>query len=111
MLKSFSGLSQQMFVKPFKDMLFTIYNFAEEEFYIHNLRGLGYDCSIDDLEFMFLDRKNINDNEIVLFKNYIEELQDNKPIVDILLYRGKNGIVPIVIKPKSVELDKVFAEE
>ena len=45
-----------MFDKPFKDMLFTIYNFADEERYTYNLSKLGYDSNIDNLEFAILDK-------------------------------------------------------
>ena len=84
MLKSYNGLTQQMFEKPFRDMLFSIYNFAEEEFYIHGLKNLGFDSDIDNLEFMSLDTDNVTN--------------------------GKKGILPIVIKPKSVDLEDVLKE-
>lgn len=109
MLKSFGGLTQQLFEKPFKNMLFSVYNFAEEEFYILKLKNFGYDCDIDDLEYMVLDKGEINNNEILQFKSYIEdELQMGKPIIGVLPYKGKNGIVPVVVKPKEVKLDNVF---
>lgn len=109
MLKSFGGLTQQMFEKPFKNMIFSVYNFAEEEFYIHKLKNLGYDCDIDDLEYMTIDKNGANNNEISLFKSYIEnELQMGKVIVGVLLYKGKNGIVPVVVKPKSIDLEDIF---
>jgi len=109
MLKSFGGLTQQMFEKPFKNMLFSVYNFAEEEFYIHKLRSFGYDCDIDDLEYMTIDKNGANDSEVGLFKNYIEdEIQNGKPIVGILLYKGKNGSVPVVVKPKNVDITSIL---
>jgi len=112
MLKSYNGLTQQMFEKPFRNMLFSIYNFAEEEFYIHGLQNLGFDNDIDNLEFMSLDTENVSGNDILLFKQYIEkELQKDKVIVGVLLYKGKKGILPIVIKPKSVDIEDVLKEK
>lgn len=110
MLKDFSGLTQQLFKKPFRNMLFTIYNFADDEFYIHNLRNLGYDVDIDDLEFLSLDAKGISLDEIKNFKNYIENtIQNGSAIVGILLYKGKYGkIVPIAIKPKTINIVDVI---
>lgn len=112
MLKSYNGLTQQMFEKPFRNMLFSIYNFAEEEFYIHGLKNLGFDSDIDNLEFMSLDTENISGNEILLFKQYIEkELQNDNVVVGVLLFKGKKGILPIIIKPKSVDLEDALKEK
>lgn len=110
MLNDFDGLTQQLFEKPFRNMLFTIYNFAEEDFYIHNLRNLGYDGDIDELEFISLDAKGISVGEIRDFKNYIEKvIQNESVVVGILLYKGKYGqIVPIAIKPKKVNITDVI---
>jgi hypothetical protein len=112
MLKVFNGLTQQLFEKDFRDMLFSIYNFAEEEYYISRLKGLGYDYDIDSLEFMFLDSSNITDDNILeSFKRYIEtDLQKENVIIGILLYKGKNGIVPVAIKPKNVNLSDILRE-
>lgn len=112
MLKSFNGLTQQLFEKPFRDMLFSIYNFAEEEFYIHGLEKLGYDSSIENLEFITIDTDKATINDILLFKKYIEsELQKDFVIVGILLYKGKRGTLPIAIKPKSVDIEDVLKEK
>lgn len=112
LLKSFNGLTQQMFEKPFKDMLFGIYNFAEEEFYIHGLKNLGYDGDIDSLEFIALDRNNCTNNEIKLFKQYVEEdLQKSRVVIGVLLFKGKKEIVPIVVKPKSVRIEDFLKEK
>ena len=111
MLKSFNGLTQQMFEKPFRNMLFSIYNFAEEEFYIHGLKNLGYDTDIDNLEFMSLETENITNSDILLFKQYVEtDLQKDNVIIGVLLFKGKKGTLPIVIKPKSVDIEDVLKE-
>ena len=111
MLKSFNGLTQQLFEKPFRKMLYSIYNFAEEEFYIHNLKKLGFESDVDSLEFMSLDVKDVSSNDILLFKQYIEEeLQKSNVIVCVLLYKSSKGSVPIVIKPKSVDIEDVLKE-
>ena len=112
MLKSFGGLTQQIFEKPFRKMLYSIYNFAEDEFYIHRLKNFGYDVDVDNLEFISLDADNINTNEMLLFKQYIErDLQKDNVIVGVLLYKGKKGFVPIVIKPKSIDIEDVLKEK
>lgn len=111
MLKSFNGLTQQLFEKPFRSMLYSIYNFAEEEFYIHGLKKLGYENDVDSLEFISLDIDGISNNEILLFKQYIEsDLQMGNVIVGVLLYKGKKGVLPIVIKPKSIDIEDVLRE-
>ena len=112
MLKSFNGLTQQMFEKPFRDMLYSIYNFAEEEFYIHGLKNLGYENDVDSLEFISLDIDGISNNEIALFKQYIEnDLQNGNVIVCVLLFKGKKGVLPIVVKPKSIDIEDVLKEK
>ena len=112
MLKSFNGLTQQMFEKPFRDMLYSIYNFAEEDFYIHGLSKLGYESDVDSLEFIMLDVDAINYNELLLFKQYVEsDLQKGNVIVGVLLYKGKKGILPIVVKPKSIDIEDVLKEK
>lgn len=111
MLKSFNGLTQQLFEKDFRNMLFGVYNFAEEEYYIHNLSKLGYDSDIDSLEFITLDMNGANNNDLVSFRQYIEdELQKGKAVVDVLFYSSKKGIVPVVIKPKDVNIEDILKE-
>lgn len=107
MLKDFSGLTKQLFEKPFKNMLFSIYNFADDEFYIHNIRQNGYpDIGIEDLEYMILDTKGVPISEIKSFKYYIEEdIQKNSVIIGVLIYKEK---YPVVIKPKSVDVFEVI---
>lgn len=106
-IKSFNGLTQQMFEKPFRDMLFTIYNFAEEERYTHNLKRLGYDNDIESLEFAVLDV--VSGVNLGSFKHYIEsEVQNDNVVVGVLLFKGKKGLVPIVVKPKSVDIITIF---
>lgn len=106
-IKSFNGLTQQMIEKPYKDMLYTIYNFAEEERYTHNLKRLGYDNDIDSLEFAVLDL--VDGVSVSSFKQYIEnELQNDNVVVGILPFKGKRGIVPIAVKPKSVDITTIF---
>lgn len=112
MLKSFNGLTQQLFEKPFRNMLYSIYNFAEEEFYIHGLKNLGYENDVDSLEFISLDIDGISNNEIALFKQYIEnDLQNGNVIVGVLLFNGKKGVLPIVVKPKSIDIEDVLKEK
>jgi len=111
MLKDFNGLTQQIFEKPFRNMLYSIYNFADEEFYIHGLRNLGYDTDIDNLEFISLDIDNVTNDEISSFKVYIEnEVQHYNVVIGVLFFKGKNGILPIVIKPKSVNVEDVLKQ-
>ncbi len=72
MLKSFSGLTQQLFDKPFRSMLYGVYNIADEDRYILRYRFYGYDADIDSLECMIFDVNGIENNEMKLFKKYIE---------------------------------------
>ena len=111
MLKSFNGLTQQLFEKDFKDMLFSVYNFAEEEYYTHSIKNLGYDTDIDSLEFMTLDMDGVSNNDLISFRHYIEdELQKGRVIISVMFYSGKRGIVPVVIKPKSVNIEDILKE-
>ena len=57
MLKSFSGLTQQLFEKPFRSMLYGVYNMADEDRYIVRYRSYGYDTDIDSFECM-TERQN-----------------------------------------------------
>ena len=109
MLVDFKNLVQQIFENEFKDMLFSIYNFADEEFYVHNLEKLGYEGDIDSLEYVILDRTGFSDNDLKSFKKYVEgELQNDKVVLGILLYNGKKGLLPIVIKPKTVNIETIL---
>lgn len=113
MLKDFNGLTQQLLgnSSSFRKMNFSVYNLAEEEFYVYRLSKLGYNTDIDDLEFMILDRENISNKEINSFKTYIEDdIQKNRIIIGILLYKGKKEVVPIAIKPKGVNVEEVIKE-
>ena len=107
-LKAFNGFTQQLFENPFRDMLFTIYNFAEEERYTYNLAKLGYDADFDSLEFSILEKVdgvNLRD-----FKNYIEsEVQHDNVVIGIFLINThKRGVVPVVVKPKSVDITSIL---
>ena len=106
-LKTFNGLTQQLFDKPFKDMLFTIYNFADEERYTNNISRLGYDSDIDNLEFAILDKvEGVNLND---FKRYIEsEVQNDNVIIGVLLIDSKKGKIPVIIKPKNVNITSIL---
>ena len=111
MLKSFNGLTEQIFRKDFRNMLFSVYNFAEEEYYISKLGKLGYDNGIDNLEFITLDNNNSSNEDLVSFKNYIENvLQNGRIIIGVLFYRSKGRITPIIIKPKSVLVEDILKE-
>ena len=107
LLKSFNGLTKQMFDKPFKDMLFTIYNFADEERYTYNISKLGYDSDIDNLEFAILDKvEGVNLND---FKRYIEsEVQDDNVIIGVLLIDSKKGKIPVKKKKKNVNITSIL---
>ena len=84
-LKSFNGLTQQMFEKPFKTMFFQNINDIWDEFRIS----------------IICDRR---DN-----KYYIEnELQNGEIIVGVLLIDSKKGKIPVIIKPKSVDIITIF---
>lgn len=111
MLKSFNGLTEQIFRKDFRNMLFSVYNFAEEEYYISKLGKLGYDNGIDNLEFITLDNNNSSNEDLVSFKNYIENvLQNGRVIIGVLFYRSKGRITPIIIKPKSALVEDILKE-
>jgi hypothetical protein len=109
--KEFGGMTRQMIDSPYKDMLFTIYNMAEDERYTHNLSRFGYDGGMDSLEFSILDRPlGIKCSD---FKFYVEnELQDGNVVVGVFSLKGKNGgIIPVVIKPKGLDLNEYFKFE
>jgi len=108
-LKSFNGLTQQMFDRPFRDMLFTIYNLAEEERYTYNIGKMGYDSDIDNLEFAILDKvEGVNLND---FKRYIEsEVQNDNVVIGVLLIDSKKGKIPVVVKPKNVDIISIFKD-
>lgn len=112
MLKNYKGLTEQMFEKDFRNMLYGIYNFAEEERYIYNLRQNGYDCDVDSLEFMILEGDDITLDDIKNLKHYIEsEIQHDKVVVGILAFKAKKGVVPVVIKPKNVKIEEILKIE
>ena len=110
MLKSHNGLTEQMFSKPFCNLLYTFYNLAEEEQYIRQLGIMGYDTDIESLECLPLVKDDVLTNDgIYNFKRYIEnDLQGDNVVVYVLLYKVKNGLLPIEKKKKNVNLSDVL---
>lgn len=113
MLKSFSGLTQQLFDKPFRSMLYGVYNIADEDRYILRYRFYGYDADIDSLECMIFDVNGIKNNEMKLFKKYIEtEIQKDKTVIGIILSKTSKGKENLIaIKPKSVEISDIIKND
>ena len=109
MLKSFGGLTEQLFEKPFRNMLYAVYNFAEEDRYIHRLSTMGYDIDIDSLECLIFDVGGVSADEILSFKKYIEtDIENDKTVVGILALKKKGGgYNAIAIKPKGVIVSEV----
>ncbi len=115
-MTKFDFLAQQILEKPFRGMLFSIYNLAEEERYLNGLEKLGYDTDIDSLEFITLERYDSFLNEIISFKDLLQfkkkvesDIQSDKVVVGILLYHSSKGYVPVVVKPKSFDITTIFA--
>ena len=113
MLKSFSGLTQQLFEKPFRSMLYGVYNMADEDRYIVRYRSYGYDTDIDNFECMIFDVNNIDNNEMVQFKRYIEtEIQKDKTVNGIILSKTSKGKYNLIaFKPKSVEVSDIIKND
>ena len=107
MLKSFSGLTEQLFEKPFRNMLYGVYNMADEDRYIARYHTYGYDTDIDSLECMIFDVGGISSNEMASFKRYIEtEIQKDKIVIGIMLSKTSKGKYNLIaIKPKNVEVN------
>ena len=110
MLKSFSGLTQQLFEKPFRSMLYGVYNMADQDRYIVRYRSYGYDTDIDSLECMIFDVNNIENNELILFKKYIEsEIEKDNTIIGIMLSKTSKGKYNLIaIKPKCIEVGDII---
>lgn len=91
-------------------MLFTVYNLAEEDFYIGRIKQQGFSSDIDSLEYMSLSPCEYTNEELLNFKNYIEqELQKGKVVIGILFLKNKKkGLIPIIVKPKSVSVKNLL---
>ena len=113
MLTSFSGLTQQLFERPFRSMLYSVYNIADEDRYIVRYRSYGYDTDIDSLECMIFDVNDIENNEMKLFKRYIEtEIQNDKTVIGIMLSKTSKGKYNLIaIKPKSIEVSDIIKND
>ena len=108
MLKSFGGLTEQLFEKSYRDMLYTLYNIADEERYIAKYNGYGYDTDIDSLEFVALDSEYDDEKYLNAFKHYIEdEIQYGKTVIAILIVKKHL----FAIKPKNVKVENFIREE
>lgn len=110
-LKEFSGLTKQLFERPYKEMLFSVYNYADEERYIDTLKRLKYETDIDSLEFFVFNTDEIEDENILDdFKHYIEEeIQHGDVVVGILKINGKRETL-ICIKPKNVDINQIIKD-
>ena len=105
MLKSYNGLTEQMFTLPFRDMLYSIYNFAVEDGYVQGLKRMGYPCDVEDLEFVVLNTDGISGDVILGFKQYFEkEVQNDNVVFGVVICKGKKGSALTVIKPKSEDI-------
>ena len=113
MLTSFSGLTQQLFDRPFRSMLYSVYNIADEDRYIVRYHSYGYDTDIDSLECMIFDVNDIENNEMKLFKRYIEtEIQNDKTVIGIMLSKTSKGKYNLIaIKPKSIEVSDIIKND
>lgn len=109
-MKSFNGLSEQIFEKPFRKMLFSVYNLAEEDGYQLGLERMGFDNDIESLEFIMFDTPNMEEFELKGFKYYIEdELQHGNVLFGVILIKTpKLGMVGI--KPKKVDIGDIFSK-
>ena len=66
----------------------------------------------DDIEcdFMIININNIENNELVLFKKYIEsEIQKDKTVIGIIISKTSKGKYNLIaIKPKCVEIGDII---
>ena len=107
-MKWFYGLSEQLVGNPFRPMLFSIYNVAEEENYVAGLKRQGFEYGIEDLECLVFNTEDINEEEMLAFKSYIEdELQGGNVVVGVIIIKGKKTAMA-ALKPKKVDVVDVL---
>ena len=109
--KNYVRYVEQLKNRPFRKMLFTIYNYIVEEGYIRNLIHQGIDGDIDELECLIFDLSDDERNNIkkgktskyYSFKKYIEEeIQNNKVRMGIFVMKEYGAL--IAVKPINYTL-------
>ena len=109
-MKSFNGLSEQIFEKTFRNMLFSVYNLAEEEGYLLGLERMGFDNDIDSLEFIMFDTPNMEEFELKGFKYYVEEeVQKGNVLFGVLIIKGEKFSM-VGVKPKKVDICDILSK-
>lgn len=107
-MKSFNGLSEQLFSKNFRPMLFSIYNIAEEERYLVGLEQMGFEYGIEDLECLLFDTMEMEERELNAFKSYIEDtVQKGNVLVGIFVVKG-NKLGMAAVKPRKIDIIDVL---
>lgn len=116
-LKSFNGMTEYMLEKPFKKMLYTVWNYLSDEGYITFLQNCGYSSDIESLEYLQI-KTDDNEKELIKkgksviangFCHYInDELQPIRPIIHAMTLK-EYGVV-IVSKPKVVSITNLLTE-
>lgn len=110
-MKEYNGLTRQLFEREFRDMLFSVYNFAEDEHYTDRLSALGYDSNIENLEFFMFDYDGVDSLLFKQFKKYVEsELQNDNVVIGILLMQTSKCLRVLAIKPKNVNVLDILGE-
>lgn len=110
-MKEYNGLTKQLFERKFRDMLFSVYNFAEDEHYTDRLSTLGYDSNIENLEFFMFDYDGVDSLLFKQFKKYVEsELQNDNVVIGILLMQTSKCLRVLAIKPKNVNVLDILGE-
>ena len=118
-MELYEKLLEQLKNASFRDMLFTVFNFIEEDGFVREISSRdNINYSIDDFEFYSFKiedtqkkalkaRRKNQYIELLDFKYYIEkELQKGVPNVGIFLM-NENGAM-VAVKLKEYNIDKLF---
>ena len=102
----------------FRNMLFTIFNYIEEDGYLREIETKYGSMDVDDFEYFLFSinedekkalkmKRKSGYKELLDFKYHVEkELQSGVPDVAIFLMNDKGAMV--AVKPKTVRLSEVF---
>jgi hypothetical protein len=104
-MNNYEDLINQIKVRQFKNMSFSLYNYiSEESGYFHQLKNKGVDCTIDDMQSLLIEltkeeKEQIKKGQIERYLAFKEHIESNNNKVGVFILKQYGAIY--VAKPKE----------
>lgn len=107
-MNGYEDLINQIKIRQFKNMSFSLYNYiTEESGYFHQLINKGVDCSIDDMQSLLIEltkveKEKIKKGQIERYLAFKEHIESNNNKVGVFILKPYGAIY--VAKPKETSI-------